>query len=104
MVAAAGDRIDGWWSRKATIADSRRARVLVFMQSVGFQIERNGARKKPRASTLKYALDNAVVVIEGMTKIKTRDAGLKASTTLNRFFPADSESVPFKKSEAIELL
>src|ERR1035441_5143849 len=67
MVAAAGDRIDGWWSRKATIADSRRARVLVFMQSVGFQIERNGARKKPRASTLKYALDNAVVVIEGMT-------------------------------------
>jgi len=29
--------------------------------------ERNGASLKPRASTLPYALDTAVVVIDGMT-------------------------------------
>jgi hypothetical protein len=32
-----------------------------------FPIERNGAGKKPQASAPNYALDNAVVVIEGMT-------------------------------------
>jgi hypothetical protein len=67
MVAAAGDRIDGWWSRKTAIGDSRRARVLVFMQSGRFQIERNGAGIKPQRSTPKFALDNAVVVIDVMT-------------------------------------
>jgi hypothetical protein len=40
------------------------------MQRGRFQIERNGARKKPTAPTPNYALDNAVVVIEGMTKMK----------------------------------
>jgi hypothetical protein len=73
MVAAAGDRIDGWWSRKAAIGDSRRARVLVFMQRGRFQIERNGARKKPTAPTPFFTLDNAVVVIEGMTNLIARD-------------------------------
>src|ERR1019366_9424575 len=68
MVAAAGDRIDGWWSRKTAIGDSRRARVLVFMQSGRFQIERNGAGIKPQRSTPKFALDNAVVVIDGFTR------------------------------------
>jgi hypothetical protein len=67
MVAAAGDRIDGWWSRKTAIGDSARARVLVFMQSGRFQIERNGAREKTPAPTPNYALDNAVVVIDVMT-------------------------------------
>ena len=69
---AAGDRIDGWWSRKAAIGDSRRARVLVFMQRERrrFPIERNGARKKPRASTLNFTLDTAVVVIDVMTNRK----------------------------------
>jgi hypothetical protein len=40
------------------------------MQPGRFPIERNGARKKPQASTPKSTLDNAVVVIEGMTRIK----------------------------------
>jgi hypothetical protein len=73
MVAAAGDRIDGWWSRKAAIGDSRRARVLVFMQREGrrFPIERNGAGKKPQASAPKFALDNAVVVIDRMTSLRS---------------------------------
>jgi hypothetical protein len=68
MVATVGDRIDGWWSRKTAIGDSRRARVLVFMQRGRFPIERNGARKEPRASTPDFTLDTAVVVIEGMTE------------------------------------
>src|SRR5664279_4436023 len=66
MVATVGDRIDGWWSRKTDIGDSRRARVLVFMQRGRFPIERNGARKTPRAPTPNYALDNAVVVIDAL--------------------------------------
>ena len=67
MVAAVGDRIDGWWSRKAATGDSTRARVLVFMQRGRFPLERNGAREKTPAPMLNYALDNAVVVIDVMT-------------------------------------
>jgi hypothetical protein len=40
------------------------------MQRGRFPIERNGASDKNQAPTPKYALDNAVVVIEGMTNLE----------------------------------
>jgi hypothetical protein len=40
------------------------------MQRGRFPIERNGASEKTKTPAPNYALDNAVVVIEGMTKIK----------------------------------
>src|SRR5271165_147876 len=101
MVPHRRDRIDGWWSRKTAIGDSTRARVLVFMQSARrrFPIERNGARKKPTAPTPKYALDNAVVVIEGMTKKKgLTTARLKPcpfKTSLKRLSSANCSDVRF---------
>ena len=67
MVPQGRDRIDGWWSRKAAIGDSARARVLVLCEEERFPIERNGALEKTKTPTPQYALDNAVVVIDVMT-------------------------------------
>ena len=69
MVSHGRNRIDGWWSRKTAVADSARARVLVLCEG-RFPIERTGALEKTKTPTPEYALDNAVVVIEGMTRIK----------------------------------
>ena len=53
---------------QAAIRDSTlHARVLVIVKKSKPQRERNGAALKPKASTLSYALDTAVVVIDGMT-------------------------------------
>jgi len=40
---------------------------LVIVKKSKPQRERNGASLKPKASTLSYTLDTAVVVIDGMT-------------------------------------
>src|SRR5215510_14666208 len=45
--------------------DSCKARVLVIVNSFDFQLERNGATLNPKASTPYFALDTAVVVIDG---------------------------------------
>ena len=53
---------------QAAIRDSTlHARVLVIVKKSKPQRERNGAALKPKASTLSYALDTAVVVIDRMT-------------------------------------
>jgi hypothetical protein len=50
---------------------------LVFMQSTRgrFPIERKGASKKTKTSTPFFALDTAVVVIDGMTSVKVDATG-----------------------------
>jgi hypothetical protein len=54
-------------AQAATRDSTLHARVLVIVKKSKPQRERNGASFKPKASTLPYALDNAVVVIDGMT-------------------------------------
>jgi hypothetical protein len=51
----------------ATGDSTLHARVLVFVKKSTPHRERNGASFKPKASTLPYALDTAVVVIDRMT-------------------------------------
>jgi hypothetical protein len=49
--------------QKAATADATlHARVLVFVKKSKPHRERNGAFSKPKASTLPYALDTAVVL------------------------------------------
>jgi len=42
--------------------------LVIVKKTRNLQRERNGASSKPKASTLPYALDTAVVVIDNMTK------------------------------------
>jgi hypothetical protein len=43
---------------------NQRTRVLVIVSSVCYQLERNGASLKPKASTPQFVLDTAAVVID----------------------------------------
>ena len=61
-------------------------------ESGRIQIERNGARKKPRASALNYTLDTAVFVIEGMTN---REKGRVTARLKPR--PFQTSIPPFRK-------
>jgi hypothetical protein len=54
------------------------------MQRGRFPIERNGASEKTKTPAPNYALDNAVVVIEGMTR--------------NKRLVGTTEVVPFQSS------
>ena len=54
-------------AQAATRDATLHARVLVFVKKSKPHRERNGAALKPKASALPYALDTAVVVIDGMT-------------------------------------
>jgi hypothetical protein len=56
-------------AQAATRDSTLNARVLVIVKKSKAQRERNGATLKPKASTPSYALDTAVVVIDGMTTL-----------------------------------
>jgi hypothetical protein len=55
------------------MGDYSDRRGLVLVHRLGTQLERNGAKQNPFASTPQFALDIAVVVIDGMTRLNFRN-------------------------------